>query len=78
MVVKWMREIDIARGNYLQLQGDMVTCEMSKNTNPWGSVEEDQKGDQEGIVWYKERELVKYKVMETEALSFREKQELPE
>ena len=44
----------------------------------WGSVEEDQKGDQECIVWYKERELVKYKVMETEALSFKEEQELPE
>lgn len=45
-----MREIDIACGNYLQVQGDMITCEMSRNTNIWGSVEEDQKGDQEGIV----------------------------
>lgn len=72
-----MREINIAWEDYLQLWGDTVTCETSKNNNIWGSVEEDQKGEQEGTVWYEEREFVKYNVMDTKTLSFKEKEELP-
>ena len=69
VAIKFIREFDTVWENHLQLGGDMVTCEISRNTNIWGSLGVQQKEDLKENGWCWGRKPVECDIVKTTALS---------